>query len=48
MPELPEVETVRRMLAAHLPGRRIAAEFLASRPCRDGRVGAEFARTMAV
>lgn len=24
MPELPEVETVRRMLAAHLPGRRIA------------------------
>lgn len=24
MPELPEVETVRRMLAAHVPGRRIA------------------------
>src|SRR5512143_2673238 len=23
MPELPEVETVRRMLAAHVPGRRI-------------------------
>lgn len=25
MPELPEVETVRRMLAAHVPGRRIAS-----------------------
>jgi enoyl-CoA hydratase/carnithine racemase len=25
---------------------RIAAEFLASKPCRDGRVGAEYARTM--
>lgn len=27
---------------------RIAAEFLASKPCRDGRVGAEYGRVMAV
>ena len=27
---------------------RLAAEFLASRACRDGRVGAEYARTMLV
>ena len=25
---------------------RTAAEFLASNPCREGRVGAEYARTM--
>jgi formamidopyrimidine-DNA glycosylase len=34
MPELPEVETVRRMLAAHVPGRRIARAEVSRRRLR--------------
>ncbi|MBK7367905.1 MAG: bifunctional DNA-formamidopyrimidine glycosylase/DNA-(apurinic or apyrimidinic site) lyase [Candidatus Eisenbacteria bacterium] len=39
MPELPEVETVRRMLAAHVPGRRIASAAVSRHRLRTTPLG---------
>jgi len=40
MPELPEVETVRRMLAAHVPGRRIASATVSRHRLRTASLAA--------